>query len=143
MSKYELESDVSLSSGEGDSVSKLGKCLGDLLLMAPALHRLHLKITGPGSFAAHMALGDAYTALPGCVDTVAEGYQGVTGSLLDVQGESILKFDSTEQVIEMCDMYNEKLSQMQSRIGYSEIVNNIDLIKDLLNTLKYKLKFLQ
>ena len=36
----------------------------------------------------------------------------------------------------------EEINELQSIMPYSEIVNNLDLIKDVFNTAKYKLIFL-
>ena len=36
----------------------------------------------------------------------------------------------------------EEVSELQSEMPYSEIVNNLDLVKDSINKAKYKLIFL-
>jgi hypothetical protein len=40
------------------------------------------------------------------------------------------------------DMYNI-INKLQAMLPYSEIVNNLDLVKDAINSTKYKLLFLK
>ena len=44
-------------------------------------HIFHWQTTGPGSFAAHMALGGYYDAIPDMVDALVEAHQGKHGIL--------------------------------------------------------------
>lgn len=56
-----------------------------LLFLARELgHRAHLRVQGPGAYAAHMALGDFYSAIGDHADEITECYQGETGRLLDI-----------------------------------------------------------
>jgi DNA-binding ferritin-like protein len=105
-------------------------------------HILHLTITGPGSFSAHKALGDLYDALPEHADTIAEGYQGVTGEILDYPDVSAPKLKSVKDAINYIEELHNKISKLQDTISYTEIVNDLDAIKSTLNSAKYKLKFL-
>lgn len=123
--------------------SRLGMCLGGLLNAAPAIHRLHLKVTGPGSYAQHMALNELYEALPDLVDTVAEGWQGAAEELLELSSDHVYDFPTVNSALEFMRMKSEKITELQGMIPYSEVVNNMDLIKDALNTAKYKLIFLK
>ena len=50
----------------------------ELMNAATSFHKLHLKVTGVGSYASHKALNELYDALPDHADDVAEGYQGAT-----------------------------------------------------------------
>jgi DNA-binding ferritin-like protein len=72
--------EVSSKSKSGSAVASL---VVEMMDAATKFHILHLSVKGPGSFAAHKALGDLYEELPGFADTLAESYQGVTGALLD------------------------------------------------------------
>lgn len=51
----------------------VASCVTELMNAATSFHKLHLKVTGPGSYAAHKALNRLYDALPDHADTVAEG----------------------------------------------------------------------
>lgn len=48
-----------------------------LLNSVTVLHVHHLNVTGGGSFAKHMALGDLYEAIEDHVDSIAEAYIGL------------------------------------------------------------------
>ena len=57
-------------------------CASELMNARNSFHKLHLKVTGEGSYAAHIAIGDFYDGLPGHADTLVEGYQGVSEKIL-------------------------------------------------------------
>ena len=119
----------------------------ELMDAATKFHILHLTITGPGSYAAHKALGDLYDALPGHADDIAEGYQGATGEIpnypADMPGNVCAPAMSTvKEAISYIEELHAKICRLQDAITYSEIVNDLDTIKSTLNSAKYKLKFL-
>ncbi|MFN9906887.1 MAG: hypothetical protein ACK56F_12325, partial [bacterium] len=67
----------------GGSVDTMtAACVSELMNAATSIHKLHLKVTGTGSYAAHKALNELYDALPGHADDLAEGYQGAAEKLL-------------------------------------------------------------
>jgi len=118
-------------------------CATEMMNAAVSFHRLHLKVTGDGSFAAHKALGDFYEGLHGHADTLVEGYQGVTEKLLSYTDMPIRTLDTVaDGVAYLRDMYNS-INKLQGMMPYSEIVNNLDLVKDAINSTKYKLLFLK
>lgn len=47
-------------------------------------HAKHWRVSGPGSYAAHSALGDFYDAVPGKIDEIIEVYQGAFGLIGDI-----------------------------------------------------------
>lgn len=115
----------------------------ELMDASNKFHILHLKVTGSGSYAAHKTLNDLYDALPGHADTLAEGYQGVTGTLLDYPDNvqaPVLK--SVKEAIAYIEDMHDTTSELQKMIPYSEIVNDLDTLKSTLNSAKYKLMFL-
>lgn len=118
-------------------------CATELMNAATSFHRLHLKVTGDGSFAAHKALGEFYEGLHGHADTLVEGYQGVAEKLLKYTDMPIRTLDTTaDAVAYLRDLYNT-VNKLQGMMPYSEIVNNLDLVKDSINSTKYKLLFLK
>lgn len=118
-------------------------CATSLMNAAISFHRLHLKVTGDGSFAAHTALGGFYEGLHGHADTLVEGYQGVTEKILTYTDIPIRTLDTVaDGVAYLRDMYNS-INKLQGMLPYSEIVNNLDLVKDSINSTKYKLLFLK
>ena len=51
------------------------------------IHVFHLRINGPGAFAAHLAFGDLYNSIIDAADTIAEQYQGLTSQLIQFPPE--------------------------------------------------------
>lgn len=118
-------------------------CATEMMNASISFHRLHLKVTGDGSFAAHTALGAFYEGLHGHADTLVEGYQGVAEKLLKYTDMPIRTLDTTaDGVAYLRDLYNS-INKLQGMMPYSEIVNNLDLVKDSINSTKYKLLFLK
>jgi len=116
----------------------------ELMDASNKFHILHLKdVTGPGSYSAHKALNELYDALPGHADTIAEGYQGASGTLLDYPDNiKAPSLKSVKEAIAYIDDLHDAVSNLQEMISYSEIINDLDAIKSTLNSAKYKLKFL-
>jgi hypothetical protein len=118
-------------------------CATEMMNAAISFHRLHLKVTGDGSFAAHTALGSFYEGLHGHADTLVEGYQGTAEKILTYTDMPIRTLDTVaDGVAYLRDMYNS-INKLQGMMPYSEIVNNLDLVKDSINSTKYKLLFLK
>jgi hypothetical protein len=118
-------------------------CATEMMNAAVSFHRLHLKVTGDGSYAAHKALGDFYDGLHGHADTLIEGYQGVAEKILTYTDMPIRTLDTvSDGVAYLRDIYNS-INKLQGMMPYSEIVNNLDLVKDSINSTKYKLLFLK
>lgn len=128
--------------------SPMGPCTETAAMIAHAqsmtvsLHQLHLKITGPGSFAVHKALGEFYEAMPGLVDAVAEQYQGAREKLLEYPTVAAVKCGSVQEALtHMKELYNE-IVELQRIMPFSEVVNQLDEMKSLIASTKYKLMFL-
>lgn len=62
----------------------MGQLIALLFLARELAHRAHLKVHGPGAYAAHIALGGFYSAIGDHADSIAEAYQGQTGELLEI-----------------------------------------------------------
>lgn len=127
----------------------MGPCTETAALLAHAhtmvtsIHQLHLRISGPGSFAAHKALGEFYEGMPGLIDEVAEQYQGAREKLLDYPVVPAVKCGSVQEALgHMKELYNE-INELQKIMPFSEIVNQLDEMKSLIASVKYKLMFLQ
>ena len=92
----------------GNVESLTAACVSELMNAATSFHKLHLKVTGTGSYAAHKALNDLYDALPGHADDLAEGFQGATEKLLSYGEAAPRKLDTVADGIDylkdMCDM---------------------------------------
>ena len=114
----------------------------EMMNAAISFHRLHLKVKGEGSFSAHKALGEFYEGLHEQADVLVEGYQGVSEKLLSYKDSPIRTLDTVADAVGyLRDLYNT-VNKLQGMMPYSEIVNNLDLVKDSINSTKYKLIFL-
>lgn len=145
MLKRDVTSSASYSSAPaGGSVDTMtAACVSELMNAATSIHKLHLKVTGAGSYAAHKALNELYDALPGHADDLAEGYQGASEKLLSYSEVAPRKLDSVEDALSYIRDMTEMVTSLQAKMPYSEIVNDLDTIKSTLNSAKYKLKFLK
>ena len=121
----------------------MGHCLTDLMNLRTSIHMYHLTITGLGSYAAHKALNKFYDAIPDLADTLVEGYQGATERLIKFEQTAPMIFNSNEEVLSYLREMYDRITMLQAKVPYSEIVNNMDLVKDQINSLKYKLLFLK
>jgi DNA-binding ferritin-like protein len=126
----------------------MGPCTETAAMLAHAqglttsIHQLHLKVTGPGSFAAHKALNEFYDGMPDLVDAVAEQYQGAREKLLDFPAVSPYKCGTVQEAIShMKELYTE-VNELQKIMPFSEVVNQLDEVKSLIASTKYKLMFL-
>jgi len=118
-------------------------CATEMMNAAISFHKLHLKVTGPGSYAAHNALNPFYQGLHDHADTLVEGYQGIAEKLLTYTEMPVRTLDTVaDGVGYLRDLYNI-ITKLQGMMPYSEIVNNLDLVKDSINSTKYKLLFLK
>ena len=118
-------------------------CASELMSARNAFHRLHLKVTGPGSYAAHVAIGDFYDGLPGHADTLVEGYQGAAEKILTLKDVAPRTLDDVADGVAYLREIYGIITKLQGMLPYSEIVNNLDLVKDAINSAKYKLLFLK
>ena len=145
MLKRNVESTASYSTA-GSSANcdtMTAACATELMNAATSFHKLHLKVKGMGSYAAHKALNDLYDALPEHADTLIEGYQGAAEKILEYSEIAPRTLNTVEEGIAyLRDMY-QMVNALQAKMPYSEIVNSLDGVKDTFNSAKYKLLFLK
>jgi DNA-binding ferritin-like protein len=115
----------------------------ELMNAATSFHKLHLKVTGSGSFSAHKALNEIYDALPGYADSLVEGYQGAAECLLTYPEIAPRVLNTVDEAIAYCREFKLMITSLQEMLEYSEIINDLDIVKSGFNSLKYKLMFLQ
>lgn len=65
-------------------MNKAAELIAIMFLGRELAHREHLKVTGPGSFAKHKALGEFYEGIVDLADKFAETYQGKYGIIDDI-----------------------------------------------------------
>ncbi len=143
--KRNTESTASYSSAPaGGSIDTMtAACVSELMNASTSFHKLHLKVTGVGSFSAHKALNDLYDALVDHADNLAEGYQGAAETLLKYNEIPNKTLNTVEDGLDYIRMLIDMVTGLQSKMPYSEIVNELDTVKSSLNSAKYKLKFLK
>ena len=108
-------------------------------------HVFHLRVKGPGAYAAHKALNEYYDGIVDLIDGLVETYQGkygliefkeVNGMDNDASAENIIKyFDNLCKFLEK----ERKAENLQD----SWIQNELDNVAALLYETKYKLVNLQ
>jgi DNA-binding ferritin-like protein len=120
--------------------------LASLLLHSQTqTHIFHLRVTGPGSYAAHKALQKYYEGIDELVDGLVEMYQGKYGL---VEFGTISKIDNNTSLPNIID-YISKLAdavmvlRQVDTLQDSFIQNEIDNVMSLLYSTKYKLVNLQ
>ena len=127
----------------GNCDTMTAACVSELMNAGTSFHKLHLKITGMGSYAAHKALNELYDAMPGHADDLAEGYQGAAEKLLTYSEVGARTLDTVEDALVYLRDLTNMVNALQAKMPYSELVNSLDTVKDTINSGKYKLKFLK
>lgn len=122
--------------------AQVAELVNELMSARTSFHKFHLKIKGMGSYAGHIALNDTYDALPDHADTLAEQFQGAAERLLDIPPSMPVVVNSKEEALALARDLKTCVDKTQAMMPYSEIVNDMDMIKSTINTLKYKLLFL-
>jgi DNA-binding ferritin-like protein len=118
-------------------------CVTELMNAATSFHKLHLKVQGIGSYAAHKALNELYDALPGHADDLAEGFQGAAEKILIYKDVAPRVIDTVAEAISYMREIYGMVNGLQDKMPYSELVNDLDNVKSTLNSIKYKLLFLK
>jgi hypothetical protein len=126
-------------SSKGD----MATLISEFLEAVTSVHKAHLKITGPGSYAAHTAMGAFYDEIGDLADGIAESYQGLTETLLDIPQIQPASCTSAGDCVNYLNALYEKVNNAQAACTYSEINNELDNVKTLINSTKYKLIFLK
>jgi len=113
----------------------------DMLNAVTSLHRLHLKVTGLGSYAAHKAID--YDAFGDHADDLVEEYQGAEEKILELPNTAPSELNSVEEGLDFLRKMKDKITSLQNNMPHSEIVNLLDNAKSTINGIKYKLLFLK
>ena len=144
MALTKLQRPGSYSAPSGNSLeSKVAACVSEFMNAGTSLHKLHLKVTGIGSFAAHKALNEIYDAFPEHADDLAEGFQGAAEKLLEYQDVAPRVLNSVQDGLAYLRDITQMVNGLQAMMPYSEIVNDLDNVKSTINSAKYKLLFLK
>lgn len=121
----------------------IGQFIALLFLARDLTHREHLRVTGPGSFAKHMALGEFYPAIVELADKLAEAYQGRSGIIEDMP---LLENEYGDEIVGVLERHVDwiKTNRYTAVPRDDSTIQNIidEIVGQYLSTL-YKLKFLQ
>lgn len=121
----------------------MSSLIADFLESVTVVHKAHLKITGEGSYAAHKAMNEFYDEIGDLADGIAESYQGLTEKLLDIGTGETKKFSTAKDCVKYLNELYTKVNVIQAGCNYSEVNNELDNVKTLINETKYKLIFLR
>ena len=134
----------SSSSSESCACCAQTAALGnELMNAATSFHKLHLKITGLGSYAGHKALNEIYDAMPGHADDIIEGFQGAAEKILDLPNTMPRTLNTVEEALSYLRELSSQVDSLQAIMPYSQIVNDLDNVKSSIEGVKYKLLFLK
>lgn len=121
----------------------IGQFIALLFLARDMTHREHLRVSGPGSYARHAALGEFYPAIVELADKLAEAYQGRHGI---IQNMPLLENEYGDDIVEVLERQLQWLETNRDKAvgkGDSALQNIVDeVVSQYLSTL-YKLKHLQ
>jgi DNA-binding ferritin-like protein len=141
--QYKLKRKAEYSTGVGSLDSMTAACVSELMNATTSFHKLHLRVQGMGSFASHKALNELYDALPGHADSVAEQFQGASEQLLSYQETAPRILNNVQDALSYLRDMTAMVNGLQAIMPYSEITNQLDEVKSTINSIKYKLLFLQ
>lgn len=121
------------------------KLISTLLASRDQAHIFHWQTTGPGSFAAHMALNAYYDAVPTLVDALVESYQGKHGILKGYEPAERFDEYSKDTTIKYFKALSTYVDRVYNKMPKEDtnIINQLDGVKDLIYTTIYKLENLQ
>lgn len=139
---YKVEKETKKEDTQESLCMEVAECVTELLNAAVSFHKLHLKVTGLGSYASHKALNSLYDSLPEAGDQLAEQFQGAKEELLKYTVKAPRELNTKEEGIQYIREIKEMASNLQSKLPYSEIINDLDALKSTLNSIKYRLLFL-
>lgn len=121
--------------------TEVGEVVTCLMNASISLHKLHLKVTGIGSYALHNAL-NGYDKFHDFADDLAESFQGASEKLIKTSEELPKVLDDKQDAISFLNYVKDEVTSLQNKMPYSEIVNQLDTVKEHINGMKYKIMFL-
>lgn len=115
--------------------------IATLLASRTQAHIFHWQVEGVGSDAAHRALGSYYDEIVEHIDGLVESFQGRYGIQRGYTSPASFKEDG--QYLNYFEALAKYVETIRVKIPQdSYIQNQVDEIVDLIETTKYKLKFL-
>lgn len=124
-------------------MKKAGLYVAHLFLARELAHRAHLRTQGPGSLAAHEALGAFYAAVVDHADAFAEACQGEYRELLDIP---LMDNPYEGEIIDVLEQIKAWIQDNQDEIvppDQRALQNLIDDTVKLFQSTVFKLHFLE
>lgn len=122
-------------------MNEFAQFISTLMSSRTQAHIFHLQVEGPGSYAAHKALNEYYDGIVDLFDGLVEGYQGRYGILKGYTSPATFKEDG--QFLTYFEALAKYVETIRTKIPQdSYIQNQVDEVVDLIETTKYKLKYL-
>ena len=138
---YKVEKETKKEDAQESLCMEVAECVTELMNAATSFHKLHLKITGQGSFASHSAL-KIYEDFHDFSDNLCESFQGAYEEILTYKEVLPRTLNTKQEGITYLQDLKTMVTELQSKLPYSEIINDLDLCKSKINGALYKLKFL-
>lgn len=115
--------------------------ISTLLASRTQAHIFHWQTQGPGSDAAHRALAAYYDGIVGLVDPLVESFQGRYGIQKGYTSPATFKEDG--QLLTYFEALVKYVETIRTKVPQdSYIQNQIDTVVELIETTKFKLKYL-
>jgi DNA-binding ferritin-like protein len=115
--------------------------ISTLMASRTQAHIFHLQVEGPGSFAAHKALNKYYDEIVDHFDGLVESFQGRYGIVRGYTSPATFKEDG--QFMNYFEALAKYVETIRVRIPQdSYLQNQVDETVKLIESTKYKLKFL-
>jgi DNA-binding ferritin-like protein len=115
--------------------------ISTLMASRQQAHIFHWQVEGVGSYAAHKALNEYYDEIVDHFDGLVESFQGRYGIQKGYTSPASFKEDGQALIyFEALSKYVETIRTKIPQDSY--IQNQVDEVVDLIETTKYKLKFL-
>jgi DNA-binding ferritin-like protein len=120
------------------------KLISTLMASRDQAHIFHWQTKGPGSYAAHKALGDYYEAIPDLTDGLVESYQGKHGIIKGFSPAERYDEYSKETALKYFKALSTFVERAYDKIPKdSYILNQLDNVKELVYSTIYKLENLE
>lgn len=124
-------------------MKQAGLYVAHLFLARELAHRAHLRTKGPGSYAAHQALGEFYEAVIPLADSFAEAVQGEYRELLDIP---LLDNQYEGEIADVLEQIKAWIQDNQDAITGKDqraLANLVDEAVALFQSTIFKLHFLE
>ena len=138
---YKVEKETKKEDTQESLCMEVAECVTELMNAATSFHKLHLKGTGQGPFAAHAA-HKIYEDFHDFSDQLSEEFQGAYGEILTYKEVLPRTLNTKQDGITYLQDLKTMITELQGKLPYSEIINDLDLCKSKINGALYKLKFL-